>query len=68
MNATQAELKLKLQQAIADAFGDDYQDVDPVLATTTNPKFGDYQANVALSLSKKWDNPPKRSPERSWIN
>jgi len=59
MNATQEELKLRLQQAIADAFGDEYQDVDPVLATTSNPKFGDYQANVALSLSKKMGQPAK---------
>jgi len=59
MNATQEELKLKLQQAIASAFGDDYINIDPILVTASNPKFGDYQANVALSLSKKLGQSPR---------
>jgi len=59
MNATQEELKLKLQQAIVSAFGDDYINIDPILVTASNPKFGDYQANVALSLSKKLGQSPR---------
>ncbi|MDH6062181.1 arginine--tRNA ligase [Chrysosporum bergii ANA360D] len=53
MNATQEQLKLKLEQALVATFGHDYAGVDPILVTASNPKFGDYQANVALSLSKR---------------
>ncbi len=53
MNATQEQLKVKLEQAIVAAFGAEYAGVDPILVSASNPKFGDYQANVALSLSKR---------------
>jgi arginyl-tRNA synthetase len=53
MNATQEKLKVKLAQALVAAFGAEYTGVDPILVTASNPKFGDFQANVALSLSKK---------------
>ncbi|MEH2405806.1 arginine--tRNA ligase [Nostoc sp.] len=53
MNATQEKLKVQLEQAIVAAFGADFAGVDPILVSASNPKFGDYQANVALSLSKK---------------
>lgn len=59
MNATQEKLKLKLQQALAAAFGADYTQVDPILVPASNPKFGDFQANVALSLSKKLGMQPR---------
>ncbi|MEH1783658.1 MAG: arginine--tRNA ligase [Nostoc sp.] len=53
MNATQEKLKDRVEQAIVAAFGADFAGVDPILVPASNPKFGDYQANVALSLSKK---------------
>ncbi|MBD2691532.1 arginine--tRNA ligase [Anabaena catenula] len=59
MNATQEQLKLKLAQALVAAFGADYTEVDPILVTASNPKFGDFQANVALSLSKKLGMQPR---------
>jgi arginyl-tRNA synthetase len=59
MNATQEQLKLKLQQALVAAFGDEYLGVDPILEPAKNPKFGDFQANVALSLSKKLGMQPR---------
>ncbi|MDB9320392.1 arginine--tRNA ligase [Nodularia spumigena CS-586/05] len=59
MNATQEQLKLKLEQALVAAFGDEYAGVDPILVTASNPKFGDYQANVALSLSKRLGQQPR---------
>ncbi|MBD2626888.1 arginine--tRNA ligase [Trichormus variabilis] len=59
MNATQEQLKLKLAQALVAAFGADYTGVDPILVTASNPKFGDFQANVALSLSKKLGMQPR---------
>jgi len=59
MNATQEKLKVQLQQALVAAFGTDFAGVDPILVTASNPKFGDYQANVALSLSKKLGKQPR---------
>ncbi|MEY2913603.1 MAG: hypothetical protein RLZZ184_2912 [Cyanobacteriota bacterium] len=59
MNSTQEQLKLKLTQALVAAFGTDYTNTDPILVSASNPKFGDYQANVALSLSKKLGKPPR---------
>lgn len=59
MKATQEQLKLKLEQALVAAFGGDYAGVDPILVPASNPKFGDYQANVALSLSKKLGKQPR---------
>ncbi len=59
MNATQEQLKVKFEQALVAAFGAEYAGVDPILVTASNPKFGDYQANLALSLSKRQGLPPR---------
>ncbi|MBW4509544.1 MAG: arginine--tRNA ligase [Scytonematopsis contorta HA4267-MV1] len=59
MNATQEQLKVKLQQAMGVAFGQEYAEADPILVTTNNPKFGDYQSNVSLSLAKKLGQQPR---------
>jgi arginyl-tRNA synthetase len=59
MNATQELLKLKLQQAMGAAFGEEYAEIDPILVSTNNPKFGDYQANVSLSIAKKLGQQPR---------
>ncbi|MEB3220019.1 MAG: arginine--tRNA ligase [Nostocales cyanobacterium 94392] len=59
MNATQEQLKDKLKQALGEAFGDEYADTDPMLVPASNPKFGDYQANMALSLAKKLGQKPR---------
>jgi len=58
MKSTLNELKTRVQAALVAAFGDEYQNTDPLLVSTNNPKFGDYQANVAMSLAK----PLKRNP------
>ncbi|WP_414625004.1 arginine--tRNA ligase [Calothrix sp. CCY 0018] len=59
MNATQEHLKEKLKQALRKAFGDEYADTDPILVPASNPKFGDFQANMALSLAKKLGQKPR---------
>jgi len=59
MNATQEQLKVKLEQALVAAFGAEYAGVDPILVAASNPKFGDYQANVALALSKRLGTQPR---------
>ena len=48
-----------LSSALAGALGDDYADADPLLSPAGNPKFGDYQANLAMPLGKKLGKPPR---------
>jgi arginyl-tRNA synthetase len=59
MISIQNTLKHRFADALAAAFGDSFAGVDPILGVTTNPKFGDYQANVALSLAKRVGVAPK---------
>jgi arginyl-tRNA synthetase len=59
MNATQEQLKSKVQQALVAAFGADLGEVDPMLVTASNPRFGDYQANLALPLAKRLGQQPR---------
>lgn len=64
MNATLEQLRLQFEQALVAAFGSDYAGVDPILVPASNPKFGDYQSNVALSLSKQLGQPPRAIAEQ----
>ncbi|MCJ8282193.1 MAG: arginine--tRNA ligase [Rivularia sp. ALOHA_DT_140] len=59
MNATQEHLREKLKQALAKAFGNDYANTNPILVPATKPEFGDFQANMALSLAKKLGKKPR---------
>ncbi len=63
MESTIAQLHTRLQQAMAAALGADYATTDPILVAASNPKFGDYQANVALSLAKQVGKPPRAIAE-----
>lgn len=53
------QLNDALGQALVSAFGPDYAGTDPLLNPAGNPKFGDYQANLAMSLGKKLGKPPR---------
>jgi arginyl-tRNA synthetase len=59
MNSTIAYLTIQLDRAIVAAWGDDYAGTDPLLGLSSNPKFGDYQANMAMGLSKKLGQQPR---------
>lgn len=54
-----ARLRSALETALVTAFGPELVGTDPMLVPASNPKFGDYQANVALSLAKQWGKPPR---------
>ncbi|MBE7381595.1 MAG: arginine--tRNA ligase [Leptolyngbya sp. SIO1E4] len=56
-------LKSRLEQAFISAFGPDLAGVDPILVPASNPKFGDYQANGAMSLAKRLKNKPRAIAE-----
>lgn len=52
MTSILEQLKDSVSQALVSAFGTEIGTTDPLVAPTNNPKFGDYQSNVALSLAK----------------
>ncbi|TAO00466.1 MAG: arginine--tRNA ligase [Phormidium sp. SL48-SHIP] len=58
MSSILHQLQQQFSAALVAAFGEDYAHTDPLLAATNNPKFGDYQANLAMSLAK----PLKQNP------
>ncbi|MBW4517408.1 MAG: arginine--tRNA ligase [Timaviella obliquedivisa GSE-PSE-MK23-08B] len=64
MNATIAQLKECFEQALVAAFGTELAGTDPILVPASNPKFGDYQANVAMSLAKKLGMAPRAIAEQ----
>jgi arginyl-tRNA synthetase len=59
MKSTIAALQSAVQSALVAAFGADVAETDPMLVPTSNPKFGDYQANVAMSLAKPLGKAPR---------
>ncbi|WP_250124329.1 arginine--tRNA ligase [Chroococcidiopsis sp. CCMEE 29] len=59
MDATLEQLKARFDQALVAAFGTEYAGTETILVPASNPKFGDYQSNVALSLAKKLGQPPR---------
>jgi arginyl-tRNA synthetase len=64
MQSTIAHLKAQFEHALVAAFGEDFKGTDPVLVPTKDPKFGDYQANVAMSLAKPLKQPPRKIAEQ----
>lgn len=58
MTSILEQLQNSVSQALVSAFGEEFANSDPLVAATKNPKFGDYQSNVALSLAK----PLKQNP------
>lgn len=53
------QLNASLSAAVVEAFGADFADTDPILRASNNPKFGDFQANLAMSLAKKLGQKPR---------
>jgi arginyl-tRNA synthetase len=59
MNPTITYLTTQLDQAMIAALGAEYAGTDPQLMLSSNPKFGDYQANMAMGLAKKLGQQPR---------
>jgi arginyl-tRNA synthetase len=57
------QLRIKVTQALTTAFGLDVAQADPMVVPASNPQFGDYQSNAALSLSKRLGKPPRAIAE-----
>ena len=59
MTSILPQLKTQFSQALVTAFGSEFADTDPLVVLASNPKFGDYQCNVALPLAKKLKQKPR---------
>ncbi len=59
MLAAIATLRARLAQALAQAFGPEWETADPMLVPTSNPKFGHFQANGAMALAKRLQDKPR---------
>ena len=57
------QLKSCLEQALVAAFGEAFTGTDPMLAPTSNPKFGDYQSNAPMALAKRLGKAPRAIAE-----
>ncbi|HEY9808128.1 MAG TPA: arginine--tRNA ligase [Halomicronema sp.] len=64
MTSTLNQLKALFDKAFTAAFGGDLAGTDPMLVLATNPKFGDYQSNAAMSLAKKLGMKPRDIAQR----
>ena len=63
MNATLAQLKDCFDKALIIAFGSELAGTDPMLVPASNPKFGDYQSNLAMALTKRLGQSPRQIAE-----
>lgn len=68
MQSVSERLRETCREALGAAFGPSYGETDPLLAQTNNPKFGDFQSNVALSLAKPLKQAPRAIAEQIIAN
>lgn len=59
MLSTTEKLKARFDQAFTAAFGESASGTDPMLTAASNPNFGDFQCNAAMSLGKKLKKSPR---------
>ena len=59
MNSIVEKLKKHFSEALVAAFGAEFAEVDPLINLASNPKFGDYQCNLAMSLTKRLKQNPR---------
>lgn len=59
MTSISKQLTQYFCQALVRAFGTDFAEIDPLVVLASNPKFGDYQSNIALVLAKKLGGNPR---------
>ncbi|GBF79132.1 arginine--tRNA ligase [Aphanothece sacrum] len=59
MTSINEQLTQQFSQALVKAFGDKFNEIDPQVWPARDPKNGDYQVNIALSLAKQLGQPPR---------
>jgi arginyl-tRNA synthetase len=64
MSSIQDILQERFQAALTRAFGEEFAPVDPMVGAASNPKFGDFQANIALPLAKRLSCTPREVADK----
>ena len=64
MKTAITNIKAKLKEAALESFGDRLADLNPAVDAASNPTFGDFQSNMALTLSKELKMPPRAIAEK----
>ncbi|XTZ10994.1 MAG: arginine--tRNA ligase [cyanobacterium endosymbiont of Rhopalodia yunnanensis] len=64
MTSISKQLTQYFCQALVSAFGTDFAEIDPLVVLASNPKFGDYQSNIALVLAKKLGENPRNIAQK----
>lgn len=59
MNSLIEQLSDRFSAALVAAFGSEVNDGSPLVVPASNPRFGDYQSNIALPLAKKLGQNPR---------
>ena len=59
MTSTLSTIETRFDKALVAAFGDELSGTDPIIVPASNPRFGDYQSNVAMSLTKRLKQAPR---------
>jgi arginyl-tRNA synthetase len=59
MNSIIEQLNHRFSEALVSVFGTNLPEVNSLVFPASNPKFGDYQCNIALSLAKKLGQQPR---------
>ncbi len=63
MKSTREEIEAAVRGALAVVVGEGSDEIDPLVRPTQDPKFGDYQSNVALGLAKRLGRKPREVAE-----
>ncbi len=58
------QLRTRFCDTLVTTFGQEFAKIDPLVVPASNPKFGDYQCNVALSLAKELKLKPREVAEK----
>jgi arginyl-tRNA synthetase len=64
MSDLPTQIEARLRDAVVAVLGEDHRDADPVLRPSQNPKFGDFQANLAMALAKRLGQKPRELAEK----
>jgi arginyl-tRNA synthetase len=57
-------IREKFKAALGEAFGEEFAKIDPLVVNASNPRFGDYQSNIPLSLAKQLGEKPRAIAEK----
>lgn len=62
------DIRARIKDAAVKAFGDELAAVEPAVDNASNPQFGDFQSNIALTLSKQLKQQPRQIAEKIVTN